>query len=228
MEVLPGIHCIEAGGVNMYLCVAEDGLTLVDAGIPKKEKLVLNKIKQIGRPFTDLHHILITHADLDHAGSLAAIQRATGAKIYAGKETADLLVKGASPRHMPWYAQYVVDHFLKYQAVTVETIHIIHDGDRLPFLGGVQVIASPGHTSDHHSFYCPQPGILFVGDALNTRKGRINLTPKRITADQEAANRSAMVLLTLAPAVLACGHGRPLSGHTSDDLMAAFNTLRRT
>jgi glyoxylase-like metal-dependent hydrolase (beta-lactamase superfamily II) len=68
--------------------------------------------------------------------------------------------------------------------------------------------------------------VFFAGDALNTRNGRINPSPKRITADREAANQSAIRLLQLTPAVLACGHGAPLTNHSSQDLMAAFNLFR--
>ena len=34
-----------------------------------------------------LKQILITHADIDHAGSLAKLVDLTGAKVYAGKES---------------------------------------------------------------------------------------------------------------------------------------------
>ena len=58
--------------------------------------------------------------------------------------------------------------------------------------------------------YSPAAGVLFAADALNTRDGRLQLTPRRITADQAAAERTAARLLELSPAVIACGHGAPL------------------
>jgi len=227
MEVSPGIHWLEGRAVNMFLCEEADGLTLVDAGMPRSEQRVLELIGQIGRTPTDLKHILITHADVDHAGSLAAIQTATGAKVYAGEQTAAHLIHGRSPQHMPRPIQFVLDHFIKYRPVRAENIETVHDGDILPFLGGVQVLATPGHTLDHHSFYCSQSGVLFAGDALNTRNGRLQRTPKRITADQNAADRSAVRLLELAPVVIACGHGRPFTNLTADDVMAALNVLHQ-
>ena len=138
-----------------------------------------------------------------------------------------MLQKGKSPQHMPWPIQFVIDRFFGYKPVQAEVIERIADGDHLPIMGSLQVVATPGHTSDHHSFYNPSQGVLFAGDALNTRNGRLQSTPKRITADPEAARRSAIRLLQLAPGTIACGHGPPSSQHSSDDLMKLFNQLRR-
>lgn len=69
-------------------------------------------------------------------------------------------------------------------------------------------------------------GILFAGDALNTRNGRVKLPP-RITADKTAARQSGIRLLELSPAIIACGHGNPSTKPTADELMPVFNTLRQ-
>lgn len=226
MEISSGIHWLEARASNMFLCVETDGLTLIDAGIPRKQKQLFAEVARLGYKPQDLKRILVTHADLDHVGSLAAIQAESGARIYAGQQTADFLVKGKSPQHLPRLAQLITDTFFKYKAISETVITVFSAGESLPFLGGIQVIASPGHTADHFSFYCPQAGVLFAGDALNTRNGRINPSPKRMTADPAAANHSAIRLLQLSPAVIACGHGAPLADHSSKDLMTAFNQFR--
>jgi glyoxylase-like metal-dependent hydrolase (beta-lactamase superfamily II) len=95
----------------------------------------------------------------------------------------------------------------------------------LPLMGGLQALATPGHTLDHFSFYHPATGVLFAGDAVNTRNGRLQHTPRRITADQTAADRSARRLLALAPAVFACGHGTPLVG-SDENIRALLNELQ--
>jgi glyoxylase-like metal-dependent hydrolase (beta-lactamase superfamily II) len=129
---------------------------------------------------------------------------------------------------MPRVVQWIIDTFMKYGAVAQGQISIFRDGDTLPFLGGLQVLATPGHTMDHFSFFSPSTGVLFVGDALNTRDGRINLTPPRITADKTAAHRSATRLLQLSPTVIACGHGTPSTRHTPDDLTNLLHSLPTT
>lgn len=227
MEIAPNVHWLEAGSSNVYLVVEPPNIVLIDTGMPRQQEAILNLVRHLGRQPSDLTHILVTHADIDHVGSLAALHQATGAHIFAGSDSAHLISQGKSPKHMPVIVQWVIDTFVKYGAVPQEKISLFTDGDTLPFLGGLQVLATPGHTLDHFSFFSSTAGVLFAGDAINTRNGRINLTPPRITADKTAARRSAIRLLELSPAVIACGHGTPSINHTADDLMQIFNTLRQ-
>ena len=64
-SVAPGVYCLDAGRVNLYLCLEEDGLTLIDSGMPRQEKLVWAALVELGRQPSDLKHILITHADIE-------------------------------------------------------------------------------------------------------------------------------------------------------------------
>lgn len=227
MELSPNLHWLNDRISNLYLIVENEALTLIDAGWPNRQHLVLNAIQEIGRSPSNLTRIIITHADVDHVGSLAAIQSATGAKIYASAATTDFLIRGEYPKHLPWYLQIPIDRFWNINPFPASLIETITDGDTLPVMNGLNVIATPGHTPDHHAFFCPSAGILFTGDALVTRGGRINLSPSRFTDDREAAVQSAIRLLELAPAIIASGHGRPSSDHSADDLMAVFNQLRK-
>lgn len=201
---------IDTGSVNCYLCRDPDGYTLIDAGMPGKADLIFGRLAEFGGQPSDLTRIVITHADMDHAGSAAAVQARSGATVYAGPASAELLTTGRSPRHMPAVVQFLMDRFVRYPAVARSHIRVIGEGDELPVLGGLRVLATPGHTLDHHALYSPSAGICFAGDALNTRDGRLQRTPPRISADQAAADRSAARLLALSPAVIACGHGAPL------------------
>lgn len=227
MEILPNVHWLEAGGSNMYLIVEPPDIVLIDAAMPRRQKLVFELLGSLGYQPTALSHILVTHADLDHVGSLAALHVASGAKLLAGAASVKLIMQGKSPKHMPLVIQWLMDTFIRYGAVAESAFSVFQDGDTLPFLGGLQVLATPGHTPDHFSFFSPTSGVLFAGDALNTRNGRINLTPPPITADKTAARHSAIRLLQLAPALIACGHGPPSASHTVDEIMHIFNTLRQ-
>ncbi|MCA9934991.1 MAG: MBL fold metallo-hydrolase [Ardenticatenaceae bacterium] len=224
-EIASGVYWIDGDGSNFYLCVEEDGLTLIDSGMPRREGLVWELIASLGRPRTDLKRIVITHADLDHAGSVAALQAESGATVYAGEETAVLLPTGKSPKHLP-LLMHLLTKLIHYKPVPAKVIEVFRDGDDLPILGGLQVLATPGHTTDHFSLYHPSTGVLFTGDALNHRDDTLQMTPPRITADLDAARQSALRLLAISPAVFACGHGTPLATHTSDDVMRLFNELR--
>ena len=56
MEIRPGIHQIPGlRWSNAYLLVEEDGLTLVDAGLPVSGREIFRYIQQIGRNPQELH-----------------------------------------------------------------------------------------------------------------------------------------------------------------------------
>ncbi|GAB4146214.1 MAG: MBL fold metallo-hydrolase [Candidatus Promineifilaceae bacterium] len=215
MEIFPDVHWLDLGISNVYLAADADGLTLVDAGMLRQTRKILSSIARLGYQPDALRRIVITHADIDHAGSLAALVQATGAAVYAGSPTAALLRHGRSPEHMPGMMQFLAGLF-RYGAVA--EVNEVADGDELPCLGGLRVIAAPGHTLEHHAFFSPSTGVLFAGDALNTRQDRLNLTPKPITADMALARQSARLLLNLRPRLFACGHGRPLRDLPANDL----------
>ena len=225
-EILSDVYCLE-GSVNIYFFVEEDGITVVDAGMPRSDKKVLNAIQELGHQPEDVKRILVTHSDLDHVGGLAAIQAATGATVITSAEAADYFENGRFPKHLPAPMQWFVSIFYKIRPVPQACIQLCQDGDELSLLGGLQVISTPGHTPDHHSFYSPSLGLLFAGDALRTENGRLSSSPKRITANQEQATQSAIRLLELTPAIFACGHGEPMQNHSSDDIMMLFNELRQ-
>jgi glyoxylase-like metal-dependent hydrolase (beta-lactamase superfamily II) len=227
IEIQPDILLIQGRASNFYLCIDQDGLTLIDAGMPKEKALLFKVLDEFGYQPQQLLRILVTHADIDHAGSLAAIQSVTGAAVFAGEETAQLLQKGKSPDHLPRLIQWLANTFFKYQPVPQSCLHIVNDGDELPVLNGLVALATPGHTNDHFSFYSVKKGVLFTGDAINNRNGILQRTPKRITADEEAANQSAISLIELAPATILCGHGDPIRDHDAADLTTFFNNLRQ-
>ncbi len=222
-KLLPSLYWIDGKFSNLYLCIDDDGLTLIDSGKPNSLKLVEEAVVEAGYALSDVKRIIITHADWDHAGSAAAIQSATGGTVFAGEKTAVYFQTRTKPKHLPRLFELISAPFSRYTAV--ETVTIIKDGDILPVLGGLRAIPTPGHTDDHLSFYSPTTGVLFAGDALDTRNDNLNRTPARITADEEAANQSAITLLSLTPVIIACGHGTPLQGHDNSVIMKLLYLL---
>lgn len=226
MNVLPGLYLIEGKRSNVYLWEGENGFILIDAGSPGDDKRILNYLEKIGHQPSAVKAILITHADIDHAGSAAVLQAYSGATVYAGAETSKLLAQGKSPEHMPRLVQFVLDHFMAYKPVASQFIQDVADGDTLDELRDLRILATPGHTMGHHSFCSDVHGILFAGDALNTRGNKLQNTPKRISADYGLACQSAMKLLRLHPAVFACGHGRPFQNHDANEIMTLHRQLK--
>lgn len=213
------VYWIDTGMVNCYVARDGDELCLIDVGMPRATDQLFNAIAEIGYEPEAITRIILTYADIDHAGGLSACLGVSHtAEVFASDATAALVARGQSPHHLPALIQIIGDIFFRYPKVPAERITPIRDGDTLPVLGGLQAMATPGHTLDHLSYYSPSTGVLFAGDIINTRDGRLQLTPQRITADREAAVRSAQAIIDLSPDILACGHGAPLTEHTREDL----------
>ena len=226
MEVLPKLHWIEGRASNVYLWQDEAGLLMVDTGLPGDTKTILAYIDQLGFQPADVMAIFITHADGDHAGGAAELGDRCQAPVYTGSATAELLKAGKSPKHLPRAIHFVADLFMGYKPVAADGIQSVEDGESPPDLDEWFIMATPGHCADHHVFCSPVHGILFAGDALNTRGDRLQLSNKFINADQAAARKSARRLLQLAPAVFACGHGRPKFDHNAEEVMMLYQELR--
>ena len=89
-KVTNGIYRIIGSRSNIYLLESED-LILIDTGMPNDGDKVLKILKELGYQNGDLKYILITHAHLDHVGSLAFLKKATGAKIVADIRERDFI-----------------------------------------------------------------------------------------------------------------------------------------
>ncbi|NLX11272.1 MAG: MBL fold metallo-hydrolase [Chloroflexi bacterium] len=203
----PGLYGVIGPGVNIYVLDDGDaGLTVVDAGMPGSTDSVLDLIRALGRAPSDVKHILITHADLDHIGGLKALVEATGAPVVASAASAPYIRSRKTPPHMPFPLSIFTSVATRFMRKPAPVDQIVSDGERLAIAGGIRVIATPGHTPDHVSFYWERENVLLAGDLLNNRSG-LALTPQRITHDQDAARASARKALALQPAVIACGHG---------------------
>lgn len=69
------------GMVNCHLIVGTDGCVLVDTGLPGSEQKIERALRAIGRSFSDIRLIVVTHAHVDHAGSAARLRELSGAPI---------------------------------------------------------------------------------------------------------------------------------------------------
>jgi len=78
------------------LVKTDEGAVLIDGGLPQAADYVLANLRQLGVGPGQLKLILHTHAHIDHAGALAALQRATGATLVSNAESAVLLARGGT------------------------------------------------------------------------------------------------------------------------------------
>lgn len=210
MQILPNVHLISGPVVNCSLIVEPGGLTLIDTGLPGYVKRITRAITSLGHSPSDLKTILITHADGDHAGTLAHFEATTGAKSYASPLEAQAIAAGRSSRELKTAGLTkllvgAMSRFFQFEAVAID--HLLGQGQEFPILGGLLVFSTPGHTPGHISFYAPAPRLLFAGDSMTASNKGLRVSTGANTWDEEKARASFRLQKALAPEIVVAGHG---------------------
>jgi len=183
-----------------------DGETvvIVDTGVPDSDEAILAAVEEIGRSAADVTDIVITHADGDHVGSLAALVQLTGARVWAGEHEADVIEGSAPARGGDVNRSAAVDRRFA-------------PGETLPLHDGIETVDSHGHTVGHVSLFLPRERILIAGDAINNRDG-LGGSPPQNTANAEDARAAVSTLAALRPDSIVFGHGPSIVGGAAEQL----------
>ena len=212
MKISDNVFAVPGVVANSYVLADPDGLTIIDAGLPRSEKKILSFITNLGHSAQSVRRIVITHADIDHFGGLAALQKATGARTFASQIEATAMAAGKSSREIratgfsiPRILFAALRPFMK--AAPVQVDEILSDGMQLPVLGGLQVLETPGHTPGHLSLFAPSLGILFCGDSMVADEEGLHGSRPGITWDAVHARASERRQAALGAQIVCSGHG---------------------
>lgn len=212
MKITDNVFVVPGVTANTYILVDADGLTVIDAGLPRSEKKILAYINSLGKSAQDIKRIIITHADLDHFGGLASLQKASGARTYASQLEADAMAKGESSREIKpagFSLRRILFSLLSpfIKATPFQVHEIIAEGQTLPALGGLHVVETSGHTPGHISLFAPSVGVLFCGDSMvSEAKGLLGSRPG-ITWNEAKARESERKQAGLGAHIVCSGHG---------------------
>jgi glyoxylase-like metal-dependent hydrolase (beta-lactamase superfamily II) len=195
--------------VNPTVIWDDEHAILIDTGIPGQLDAIRETLELNYYPFERLSHIIITHQDRDHIGSLPELVVASEGRVrvLAGALTTPY-IHGEAP--------------LSKSGVLVPPTHVdqqLKDGEVLPLCGGIQVIATPGHTADHISFYHIPSKTLITGDALTSHEGQINPPASQHTADMVTALASVRKLAEFDIETVITYHGGACTGEIKARLM---------
>jgi glyoxylase-like metal-dependent hydrolase (beta-lactamase superfamily II) len=211
MEIIPGLHLITGRAANVYLTIDSKGGILIDTGLPRKHKAILKFLSRLTLKPADVKHIIITHADGDHYGSLGALKEICNAQAYASPVEAEAIQAGlqSRPLKLTGLGKMLFDWtypLFRPRATPVD--HLLAEGQTLPLWGGLQVISTPGHTPGHISLFSREHSILFCGDSIRVNKAG-ELIPSRgaNTWDESLALESVRSQAALGPKIVCPGHG---------------------
>lgn len=178
-EILPYIYQLKTTGANSFLIDHEE-LTLIDTGSKGNTPLIIKSIGQLGKRAEDLTHVIVTHLHPDHAGSLAAIQKATAAKVYMHELDAAWVAEGKSMRNKVVVSPgllfaFIYRFFVKNAPKQIEPAQVdqfVKEGDYLDLGAGFQVVHLPGHSAGQIGLlYQAQGGVFFAADSLTNVLG---------------------------------------------------------
>ena len=215
MKVIDNVYVVPGVTANSYILVEPDpgGLTMIDTGLPYSEKTILRYIASKGWSARDIKRILITHADLDHYGCLAALQKECGARTYASRVEAKAIAEGQSSRPIDRNGDNTLQRLLIaffsriMKATPFQVDEILEEGQCLPVLGGLQVVETPGHSPNHLSFFAPSVRVLFCGDSMKSDDNGLRTSRSRNNWDQDRANASVRKQAGLGAQIVCPGHG---------------------
>jgi metallo-beta-lactamase class B len=140
-RVFGNTYYVGTHGLGAILVTSPRGHVLIDGGIPQSAPQVLANVRALGFRVGDIRLILNSHAHFDHAGGIAAVQRASGARVAASAASAPVLRRGASGPNDPQYGSLP-----GFPAVR-GPVRVVADGDTVR-VGELALTlhATPGHT----------------------------------------------------------------------------------
>lgn len=191
---------------NFFVVLDEPQLILIDTGYKGDICFLKQILSSLGKDISEVTDILLTHADGDHVGSLKEIVEASNADVWASKKTKVYLAKARNPAHFPFPINILTFVGHKFGIGRNVVHHCVKDGDYINLVGGIKVIATPGHTDDHTSYFLEKYNILFAGDCLSNIK-RIKIPASIINQDWHVTVESARKLINLSPGCICVGHG---------------------
>ncbi|MFF1512197.1 MBL fold metallo-hydrolase [Streptomyces sp. NPDC058326] len=221
LPVTPRLHLLDFSIGQAYLWRDEEELTLIDAGWTGTAAGTAAAIRAAGLDPGRLRRIVLTHCHRDHVGSAQELADRHGAEILAHRLDAPV-IRGEAPVPEPdlldWEVPLFENGLTVPDAPPTRVDREVEDGEELGFGDGARVVHTPGHTPGSLAVHLPRHGVLFTGDTVASVQG---VTFGVFHVDRALALESMRRLAKLAPSVLCCGHGAPVTADTAALFAAA-------
>lgn len=220
MKIGPHLHRIGNDIVAAYLIDTEDGVTVIDAGMPGHWRDLVRELASMGRTLDDVRGVVLTHGDSDHVGFAERLRRERGIPVYIHAADAER-AQGREKVKASFGTMRVgatLGFFLygtrkgALRTRWLAEVVPVADGDVLPLPGSPRVISMPGHSPGSIAVHVPVADAVCVGDALTTRHvltGRVGLQPAPFTDAPAEALDSLSRLAGVEASWVLPGHGAP-------------------
>jgi hydroxyacylglutathione hydrolase len=222
MELGRNIHLIpKIRGANSYAVLEEpqvagrNHVTLIDTGMPGNAARIMEFLKSLDKSQADSITVILTHPDIDHAGSAAELkEKLENTKVAIHEADAQRLAGEKPLKEVRGFARFMlkaISPFMKFKPVTADIL--LKDGE---LVDGLTVVHTPGHTQGSICLFSERLQAMFVGDALATDRDRtVGLPAAFMSLDIEEAKNSARKIASYEFQLLLPGHGPPILGDAS-------------
>jgi len=194
-RIVGNLYYVGATDITSFLITTPEGHFLLDGGFEETTPMIRANIEKLGFKLSDVRYILSSHAHYDHAGGIAELRRATGAKFVSSRGDFPQHARGGlGDRHFG-------DRF-PYEPVVAD--RVIDDHDALT-LGGVTMTAhiTAGHTPGCTTWTTTADGKRVVFVCSPTVPAGYKLEPD-VVADYR---RQFVTLRALKPDIFLASHG---------------------
>lgn len=175
-------YYVGTDGLSAILVTGEAGHILLDGGLEQSAAEIDRNIRTLGFKTEDVKLIVNSHGHYDHAGGIAALQRASGATVAASPSGADALRRGENTTDDPQYG--FGKEFNGFPPV--KNVKVIKDGE-VQRVGTLAITPhfTPGHApgSTTWAWQSCQPS---RPEAASAGSRRSSDADKRAEADQGA------------------------------------------
>lgn len=198
MKITESVFMLDSTFSSYVYLVLTPEPVLIDTGMGFAGKGIVRDLSALCKP-EDIRHIMITHHDVDHIGNAARLQKLTGAAVYASA-TDIPYITGEKERHS--FKKYIgrLSHVR-----TPDALQALPENGEVC---GIRAISTPGHTPGHVCFLWED--VLFAGDLLENKKGRLIPYPAPWNWDDAKLKESAENIRSLPFAWVCPAHGRPV------------------
>lgn len=228
-KIAPGVWRAGTRYVNWYVVDAgAEGLTIVDAGLPRYTRVLDDVLAQLGRGRADIRAVVLTHGHIDHIGMAHALAKG-GASVHLHPDDLELAanpLKNETERsplaYLYWpgifafFVHLIAEGGLR--PAPMPSSQALADGRAVEVPGRPTVTHVPGHTSGSCLLEFREHGVVFVGDLLCTvspvtaRPACPQLQTRGSNRDSAQALRSLDRLEAIESDLVAPGHGGPWRG----------------
>jgi len=194
VKILDNLYSIDHSeaknhGMESWILDCAEATILIDGGMtPIHVENIGAELNSIGKQWSDISLILVTHKHGDHINNLPKLVELTGAQVKAHELEAPLIN----------------------EAVGVD-VQGLKDHTLLPYCGGIELIHVPGHSEGNSCYYLRKHKTMIAGDTIfGDEEGNLMPPPERYCLDVEQAIAEIRRLLDYDFDLLVYTHGKDI------------------